>query len=79
MTKSEYEAELKQMEKSKFILIPENATNGDVIQILFPDVEIVKGYGMVHIISDRFESVPMSYELWNKKYKGVKKIDREHD
>ena len=73
MTKSEYEAELKQMEKSKFILIPENATNGDVIKAVFPDVEIVNGYGEVHIIVDRFESVPISHESWNKKYKGVEK------
>ena len=70
MNKAEYEAELKHMEKSKCVLIPEDATNGDVIQILFPDVDIIKGYGEVHIIVDRFESVPMSYELWNKKYKG---------
>lgn len=55
------------------IEIPDNATNGDVIKALFPNLEIIHGSEMMHVIVDRFESVPISHELWNKKYKGVEK------
>ena len=48
--------------------IEDNATIGDVIKTMFPNLQIIKGYEMVHIIVDRFESVPLSYDLWNTVY-----------
>ena len=48
--------------------IDENASVGDVIKAVFPSINVVEGYEEVHILVGRFESMPMSYDVWNSSY-----------
>lgn len=58
----------------KAIIIPEDATNRDVIGALFPDVEIKESIDTVHlkyrtINSDPLFFVQVSKKWWNASYK----------
>lgn len=58
-------------EKVDFIVIPEGATNGDMIKAMFPDAEIEYHYTFVRVIiktiGDNY--VSFNYDVWNSLYR----------
>lgn len=57
------------------IVLPDNATNGDMIKAIFPDVIVKKSEDVVHlkyptVNSDPLFFVQISKRLWNAPYKG---------
>lgn len=50
-------------------VLPDNATNGDVIKALFPDGSQVKGAG-IYVMNDNKSNVFYDFDWWNASYKG---------
>ena len=49
-------------------LLPDNATNGDVIRALFPDGSQVKGAG-IYVMNDNKSNISYDFDWWNAPYK----------
>ena len=59
------------MASGKLVVIPDNATNGDVIKAMFPhyDVEVNEQKNYIHILYDSFYTTyPLRW--WLEPYKG---------
>ena len=50
------------------ILLPDDATNGDVIKALFPDGSQVKG-ASIYIMNDNKSNIFYDFDWWNALYK----------
>lgn len=57
------------MASGKLVILPNNATNGDVIKALFPDGSQVKGAG-IYVMNDNKSNVFYDFDWWNASYKG---------
>ena len=53
------------------ILLPDDATNGDVIKALFPNGSQVKG-ASIYIMNDNKSNIFYDFDWWNAPYKGGK-------
>lgn len=49
-------------------VLPDNATNGDVIKALFPDGSQVKGAG-IYVMNDNKSNIFYDFDWWNALYK----------
>ena len=59
------------MASGKSVILPDNATNGDVIKALFPNGSQVKGAG-IYIMNDNKSNISYDFDWWNAPYKGGK-------
>lgn len=57
---------LKAFEKAT--VIPDDATNGDVIRAMFPDVEVEIEGKYITLWLDEYRWVDIDYDLWNAPY-----------
>ena len=53
------------------ILIPEGATNGDIIKAMFPNIEIIYHDDDIELYDKDSISAEVLYSWWNAPYKGV--------
>lgn len=53
------------------ILLPEDATNGDMIKALFPNGSQVKG-ASIYVMNDNKSNVFYDFDWWNAPYKADK-------
>ena len=53
------------------VIIPDNATNGDMMRALYPNLIICKGYENIHAVVIVIEDTMMSFreDWWNAPYK----------
>ena len=56
--------------------VPDEATNGDVFQAMFPNSKVITGFDIMHIVlKETLEALPVSKDFWNAKYdKGEKNV-----
>ena len=59
------------MASGKLVILPNNATNGDMIKMLFPNGSQVKGAG-IYIMNDNKSNISYDFDWWNAPYKGGK-------
>lgn len=52
----------------KAITIPDNATNGEVIMAMFPDVEVEIEGKYITLWLDEYKWLDTDYDLWNAQY-----------
>lgn len=67
-----YERETAEMFLSAFekvIVIPDDATSGEVIMAMFPDVEVETEGKYITLWLDEYKWVDIDYDLWNAPYK----------
>ena len=50
------------------VVLPDGATNGDVIKALFPDGSQVKG-ASIYVMNDNKSNIFYDFEWWNAPYK----------